>query len=58
VLVQGKVTIIENGNDFEIIYKKFHEKFQWVRDEPWDENEAPFIRITSTHKTSWGLDAL
>ena len=56
VLVQGKAAIIENGNDFTIIYKKFHEKFEWVRDEPWDENEAPFIRITPTHKTSWGLD--
>lgn len=58
VLVQGKATIIENGNDFEIIYKRFHEKFEWVRDEPWEENEAPFIRITPTNKTSWGLDAL
>ncbi len=58
VLVQGNASIIENGDDFGIIYKKFHEKFEWVRDKPWDENEAPFIRITPTHKTSWGLDTL
>lgn len=58
VLVQGKASIIENGNDFTIIYKKFHEKFEWVRDQPWEENEAPFIQITPTHKTSWGLDNL
>ena len=34
------------------------EKFEWVKDQPWDENEAPFIQITPIHKTSWGLDKM
>ncbi len=56
VCLQGKVLIIENGEEFSRIYKKFHEKFEWVRDQPWDENEAPFIKIVPFSKSSWGLE--
>jgi nitroimidazol reductase NimA-like FMN-containing flavoprotein (pyridoxamine 5'-phosphate oxidase superfamily) len=56
ILVQGTVKIIENGKEFLRIFKKFHDKFEWVKDEPWDENEAPFIVITPFSKTSWGLE--
>ena len=56
ILVQGMAVIVESGDNFKKIYKKFHDKFDWVRNEPWDENEAPFIVITPTNKTSWGLN--
>ncbi len=56
VCLQGKVLIIENGEEFSRIYKKFHEKFEWVRDQPWEENEAPFIKIIPFSKSSWGLE--
>ena len=55
VCVQGKVKIIEEGQEFIQIYKMFEKKFAWVRNEPWKENEAPFIKIITTNKTSWGL---
>ncbi len=55
VCVQGKVDIVENGGEFLKIYEKFHEKFEWVRNEPWKEDEAPFIKIIPVSKTSWGL---
>jgi len=55
VLVQGDVKIVKNDEEFSKIFKKFHEKFEWVRNDPWDENEAPFIVITPFAKTSWGL---
>ncbi len=48
--------IIENGEEFSRIYKKFHEKFEWVQDQPWEENEAPFIKIKPFSKSSWGLE--
>jgi len=54
--LQGKVLIIENGEEFSRIYKKFHEKFEWVQDQPWKENEAPFIKIKPFSKSSWGLE--
>jgi nitroimidazol reductase NimA-like FMN-containing flavoprotein (pyridoxamine 5'-phosphate oxidase superfamily) len=56
VCFQGKVVIIEKGDEFSRIYKKFHERFEWVRDQPWEENEAPFIKITPFSKSSWGLE--
>lgn len=55
VLIQGDVSIIENGEKFRSIYKKFHDLFDWVRSCPWEENEAPFLEIIPTHKVSWGL---
>jgi nitroimidazol reductase NimA-like FMN-containing flavoprotein (pyridoxamine 5'-phosphate oxidase superfamily) len=56
VCIQGNVSIIENGDEFSRIYKKFNEKFEWVRTQPWEENEAPFIKITPSIKSSWGLE--
>jgi len=56
VCVQGKVEIIENGEEFSQIYKRFHEKFEWVRKEPWKENEAPFVKLFPSRKTNWGID--
>ena len=55
VLIQGKASIIEQGEEFSKIYKKFHDKFEWVRNEPWGEKEAPFLEITPFSKASWGL---
>jgi len=56
VCMQGKVTIIENGKEFSRLYTKFHDRFEWVRNQPWDENEAPFIKIVPFRKSSWGLE--
>ncbi len=55
VVIQGNLRIVENGSEFSDVFKKFHEKFEWVRSEPWGENEAPFIVITPFSKTSWGI---
>jgi len=56
VCIQGDVSIIENGDEFSRIYKRFHERFEWVRSQPWKENEAPFIKIIPITKSSWGLE--
>ena len=56
VCIQGPTKIIEKGEEFQTIYKMFYEKFKWVRDEPWKENEAPFIKLTAASKISWGLN--
>lgn len=55
VCVQGSVKIIENGKEFQKIYRMFHDKFAWVRNEPWDEDEAPFLQIIPKNKVNWGL---
>ena len=56
VCIQGKAEIIENGEEFKKFYDIFYKKFQWVRKEPWKENEAPFLKIIPNTKISWGLD--
>ena len=56
VCIQGPTDIIENGKDFEEYYKIFYKKFDWVRKDPWKENEAPFLRINPKNKISWGIN--
>ena len=55
VCIQGRVEILEKGQEFLQTYKMFERKFAWVRNDPWKENEVPFLKIITTNKTSWGL---
>ena len=55
VCVQGRAEIIEKGEEFARLYKIFHSRFEWVRRDSWKEGEAPFLKVTPTHKASWGL---
>ena len=55
VCIQGKAEIIEEGSKFKKFYDMFYEKFVWVRKDPWNEKEAPFLKIIPNHKVSWGL---
>jgi len=55
VCIQGSALILESGTEFSTIYEKFYEKFSWVRNDPWGENEAPIIQIVPYHKSSWGI---
>ncbi|MDF2425053.1 MAG: pyridoxamine 5'-phosphate oxidase family protein [Nitrosopumilus sp.] len=56
ICIQGKAEIVENGPEFQKFYGIFYNKFEWVRKEPWKENEAPFLKIIPKTKISWGLD--
>jgi uncharacterized protein len=55
LVVQGTADIIEKGREFRNLYQKFYKKFEWVRKDPWKEGEAPFIKIKTFNKISWGL---
>lgn len=55
VCVQGRAEIIEKGKEFARLYKVFHQRFEWVRQDPWEEGEALFLKVTPTGKVSWGL---
>ena len=56
VLIQGKIQLIENGEEFQKAYKLFFEKFSWVRNDPWGEGEAPFLKLIPKTVKSWGLE--
>ena len=55
ICLQGNATIIERGEEFAQIYQLFYKKFKWVREDPWKEDEAPFLKIIPSNKTSWGM---
>ena len=57
ICIQGNGEIIEKGSEFKEFYQIFYEKFQWVRNEPWEEMEAPFIKIIPSAKVSWGIES-
>ena len=55
VVVQGSAVFIEKGPQFKRLYEIFYKKFAWVRQDPWKESEAPFVKIIPKTKISWGL---
>ena len=55
VMVSGTVQLIEKGEEYRRIYKVFHSRLNWVKRDPWKDGEAPFVKITPTFKTGWGL---
>ena len=55
VIVQGVVEFVERGEEFQKLYDIFYEKFDWVREDPWKEGEAPFVKVKPLHKVSWGF---
>jgi nitroimidazol reductase NimA-like FMN-containing flavoprotein (pyridoxamine 5'-phosphate oxidase superfamily) len=56
VIIHGNVNFIERGRKFKELYDIFYRKFDWVRDDPWKEGEAPFVQVEPYKKISWGLD--
>ena len=56
IVVNGIVRIIENGQIYDKIYLLFYRKFEWVRNDPWKEGGAPFLKIKPYAKTSWGIN--
>jgi nitroimidazol reductase NimA-like FMN-containing flavoprotein (pyridoxamine 5'-phosphate oxidase superfamily) len=55
VIIQGTAEIIEKGKEFQKLYNLFYKKFDWVREDPWGEEEAPFVKVKPLHKVSWGM---
>lgn len=55
IMISGKTQLIEKGEEYRRIYKVFHSRLDWVKRDPWKEGEAPFVKITPSFKTGWGL---
>ena len=55
VAIRGTAKFIVRGTAFKKLYDIFFRKFEWVRQDPWNEDEAPFVEVTPTHKISWGI---
>jgi nitroimidazol reductase NimA-like FMN-containing flavoprotein (pyridoxamine 5'-phosphate oxidase superfamily) len=55
VLIIGKAEILERGEEYKQMYDLFYKKFDWVRRDPWNQGEAPLIKVIPEKKISWGL---
>jgi len=55
IMISGSVQLVEKGEEYRRLYKLFHSRLEWVKRDPWKEGEAPFVKITPSFKTSWGL---
>lgn len=55
IAINGMARIIEKGQIYNNIYLLFYRKFEWVRNDPWNEGDAPFLEIEPTTKVSWGI---
>jgi uncharacterized protein len=56
VIIQGTAELIERGEEFKKLYKIFEKRFEWVRNDPWKEGKAPFVKVKPGIKVSWGLE--
>jgi uncharacterized protein len=55
VVTRGITTFIHKGRKFQNLYHMFYNKFDWVKNDPWKEGDAPFIEVIPKTKVSWGL---
>jgi nitroimidazol reductase NimA-like FMN-containing flavoprotein (pyridoxamine 5'-phosphate oxidase superfamily) len=55
IVTRGITEFIHKGKKFENLYDLFYNKFDWVRDDPWKQGEAPFIVVNPKTKVSWGI---
>lgn len=54
--LQGSCRILEHGQTFKEVYLLLFQKFDWVKNDPWKEYEAPIIEVTVKSKSSWGIN--
>jgi uncharacterized protein len=55
IVTMGIAKIIHRGKKFENLYDLFYDRFEWVRQDPWKEGEAPFVMVIPKSKVSWGI---
>jgi uncharacterized protein len=55
IVTRGITEFIHKGKKFENLYDLFYNKFDWVRDDPWKQGEAPFVVVNPKTKVSWGI---
>jgi nitroimidazol reductase NimA-like FMN-containing flavoprotein (pyridoxamine 5'-phosphate oxidase superfamily) len=54
IVTMGIAKFIHSGKKFENLYDLFYDRFEWVREDPWKQGEAPFVMVIPKSKVSWG----
>jgi uncharacterized protein len=55
VVIQGHCEIYEKGGEYLRLLKILFSKFDYYRKNPWNEGDAPVLKIIPEKVTSWGL---
>ncbi len=55
IVIMGITISIQRGKKFENLYDLFYDRFEWVREDPWKQGEAPFVMVIPKSKVSWGI---
>lgn len=55
IVTMGIAKFIHSGKKFENLYDLFYDRFEWVRQDPWKQGEAPFVMVIPKSKVSWGI---
>ena len=55
IVIMGITISIQRGKKFENLYDLFYDRFEWVRDDPWKQGEAPFVMVIPKSNVSWGI---
>jgi uncharacterized protein len=55
IVTRGITEFVHKGKKFENLYDLFYNRFDWVRDDPWKQGEAPFVVVSPKTKVSWGI---
>jgi nitroimidazol reductase NimA-like FMN-containing flavoprotein (pyridoxamine 5'-phosphate oxidase superfamily) len=55
LMIQGESEILEKGKEYLRLQKLLYDKFEFYRDEPWKEGEAPILKIRPRKSASWGV---
>jgi uncharacterized protein len=55
IVTMGIAKLIHSRKKFENLYDLFYDRFEWVREDPWKQCEAPFVMVIPKSKVSWGI---
>jgi uncharacterized protein len=55
IVTMGIAKLIHSRKKFENLYDLFYDRFEWVRQDPWKQGEAPFVMVIPKSKVSWGI---
>jgi len=53
IMIQGKCQVFERGREYMRLLGILFDKFEYYRNNPWKEGEAPILKIIPTRVTSW-----
>ena len=55
IMIQGACAVIERGPEYLRLLHILFERFEYYREHPWSEGEAPILRIVPEKIVAWGV---